>query len=185
MNRKIDYEKYGPILFSIMITFLFFIIVPNKINIPKNFDNFVTSVITFVSIILGFLGVTLTILLSIRNSELIEFIFQTVSRERLKKYFIKPIIWGFFTIVITISLYFFDIYKDYVLIKNFSIGKCVLTLWFFLITYFIFSSYRIIDIVMLIVFKNPNETEKRSPIEKLDPDRERELQNKYRISKTH
>jgi hypothetical protein len=47
--------------------------------------------------------------------------------------------------------------------------------------YFIFSSYRIIDIVMLIVFKNPNETEKRLQSEKLDPEWERELQNKYRM----
>jgi hypothetical protein len=181
MNKKIDYERYGPALLSTIVIFLSLIFIPNRINIPKNFDNFITYIITFVSIILGFLGVTLTILLSIRNSELIEFIFKTVNRERLKKYFIKPIIWGFFTIVITISLYFFDIYKDYVLIKNFSIGKCVLTLWVSLIMYFIFSSYRIIDIVMLIVFKNPNETEKRLQSKKLDPERERELQNKYRM----
>ncbi|NNG67734.1 hypothetical protein [Caldanaerobacter subterraneus] len=180
MFKKMDYEKYWPLFLSLIIAFLFFVIIPNKIKIPQNFDNFLTAAITFISIILGFLGVALTIILSIRNTELMEFIFQNTSKERLKNYFKNPIISGFFDVIVTIGLYFFDIYKDYTITTKLGItvGKCILILWIFLSMYFLFSSYRIIDIVMIIIFKDPKETQKRLPSEKIDPEDEKELKNK-------
>lgn len=187
MFKKMDHEKYWPLFLSLIIALLFFVIIPNKIKIPQNFDNFLTAAITFISIILGFLGVALTIILSIRNTELMEYIFGNTTRERLKNYFKSPIISGFIDVVFTISLYFINIYKDYPIATKLEIttGKCILVLWIFLSTYFLFSSYRIIDIVMIIIFKDPTATQKRPPSEKIDPADENELKDKspkFRVS---
>lgn len=185
--NSINCEKWYPLVISVLITLVAFIALPPEIKVSENFDNFLAAVITFGSIILGFLGVVLSILLSIRNTELVEYIFRSVSREILKGYFKKPIIAGFFAIIVVISLYFFDSYSSVAIIisknLNITLGKCVISLGIFLNSYFMISSYRIIDIMMYIIFKEPEATENMPRGKKIDPVREQELKEKYKRKK--
>lgn len=173
--KFLDNEEIFPLCLSILFFFISVLLIPKGVKIPPNFDNLLTAVTTFSSILLGFLSVSLTILLSIKNSELIKYIFKFTNREKLKRYFQVPIVIGFLYILLTISLYFYEKYVQL------TIGKMVLCLWISIGIYFLSSSYRVIDIVLSIVFKDPHATEKRPESKAIDPTREQELKEKYKI----
>lgn len=172
--KILDYEKIYPLCLSILSFFISILLIPQGVKVPVNFDNILTAAITFISILLGFLSVALSILLSIKDSEIIRFIFKYVEREKLKRYFQLPIIVGFLYTILTISLYF---YGKYELLR---IGKIVLCVWISIGIYFLSSSYRVIDIVLSIIFKDPDATEKTPESDVLDPVREHELKEKYK-----
>ena len=62
-----------------------------KINLfDDNFDKLLDAIINFDSITIGFIGVLLGVLFSIRNTTLIEILFKHRTRDLLKKYFLLP-----------------------------------------------------------------------------------------------
>jgi len=163
-------EKY-PLILSLLITGILFIHISYNFCHPQNFENTLNAMITIDSILLGFLGVSLLILLSIHDRKVVEFLFKNPSRKTLKMYFKSPIISGFVNLILSISFVFI----------GYFINKLMLIIWLFTALFFILSSYRIISIVMHIVFKDPTATNERKPDKVLDANREKELKEKYKF----
>ncbi|MYL71737.1 hypothetical protein GLW00_12795 [Halobacillus litoralis] len=113
----------------------------------KNFEKVLDGVITFGSIVVGFLGALLGILVSVRNSGIVKEIFESNNKTVLKIYFNETFIVGFLTIITSISLY---ILKEYDQVAS----KIVFYFWILFVIWFIPSTYRIINILMTVLFKS-------------------------------
>ncbi len=166
-------EKWIPIILGIIA---FFIIYKNdkfNLNISTDtFDKLLDSIINFTSILIGFIGVLLGILFSIKNEDLVIKLFNHRSREKLKQYFVEAFIAGLFLISVSIVLY---IRVDICIL---NINTLLYSLWGGLIIYTILCGIRIIRIMILIVFnKSIQDTEKKDT---MATDEKKQLQEKYK-----
>lgn len=153
MDRILGFlERFCPSIISIVFTSLIVMNV-ELTNLPPKFDNILNGVITFSSILIGFIGVLISILLTIKDSNLIRELFKKVQGKILKKYFKFSLISGFLVVLFSLILYFNNrpifIYKE----KQIDIS---IILWTLFLSYFAMSSLRIIDIMMHIIFKDHN-----------------------------
>jgi len=178
LNRLGMYwEKYYPLILSIMFTsflFLFFDIS----SLPTNFEKILDVVITFVSIILGFLGVLMSILLTLRDTKLLEEIFKKIDQNLFKGYFSKSIIDGFLLVILSL-LFFFPTLTSKISSFNTKVNFLLL-IWIFSLLYFIISSYRIIDIMMVLIFKEHNFIDKKQELETLSDEKIKKLNKNLR-----
>lgn len=113
----------------------------------EKFDKVLDSVITFSSIILGFLGALLGILITIKDSNIMKKIYKENHKKTIKFYFSEAIIFGFLVVIVSTILHLF-VGSD----KNYV--QCVFFFWIFLTSQFFFSSYRVISTLMHIMFKS-------------------------------
>lgn len=176
MKKKEDlFEKFYPIIFAIIITILYKVFLMSE-YLPQNFDKIIDASIYFSTIIIGFLGVLIAIIFSIRNSEIMKFILSNKGRE-FKYYFKCTLISGVVWIFDGAMLY---IRTDLPVISKYKIhiSYYVLLLWVLLMVYFVASSFRIIDIMIEILFKDPNPSIKTPRSEKLDDEKTKELKKK-------
>jgi hypothetical protein len=119
----------------------------------ENFDKVLDSVITFSSIILGFLGALLGILITIRDSSIMIKIFKENHKSTIKHYFSESIFIGFLVVITSTILQLFLSETDSWILYLFY-G------WLFITTLFICSSYRVIRTLMDIMFKSDIKNEK-------------------------
>lgn len=139
------FEQYYPLIAAI-VGIIIFICSSCNFWLSEDFDKVLNGVITFSSILVGFMGALLAILASIRNTEIVEYIYSHVEKSLFLKYFKFTIIPGLLVVVLSCVMF---------VIKNNFLG----VLWTFTTIYFAFASYRIIDILLRIIFKDPNCTE--------------------------
>ncbi len=180
-NEKMlmNVERYGPWIFA-FVGSLVSIPIFNKYSLEAGFDKILDSSIMFSSIIVGFVGVLVGILFSLRDSELIQLFFETRTRgrERLKLYFKQNIISGILLVVFSMLLYL-----------RAHLGSCVqmlaLITWTFLLVFVFFSTYRIIDIIMHILFSanDKNENQELEGI-KMDNQKRLDLEERFKKSNT-
>lgn len=159
-------EKHGPLAISILTACLFgkFLVKP-VLQLGNEIDNIINAVITFASIIVGFLGVFIGILFGMGTSESISLLLEKES-GRVKRYFIEPLISGMLVILFGTLLY---------VREKISFADIITALWTGLIIYLIASSFRIINSMMYILFQHrkvdktlENKDAKTSPeVEKL------------------
>ncbi len=182
-NRGVQFESRYPFFISTCLAIVTGIVL-NCLNTSLgNLDKVIDGIITFSSIIIGFLGVLLAILLSIRNTEIITYIFAHTQKNVLLKYFRSAVISGLLLVIMSISMFFLKKFKGINLFNLFTLDKVLFLLWIYLMSYFFLSSYRIIDIVMCIVFKDPQATSKRPKSKKIEPDKEEALKKRYSMDK--
>lgn len=181
-EREISFESIYPILFSVVITIILYF----KLNfslIFKEFNNLLNGTITFSSIIIGFIGVLLGILLSIKDSEIVQEIYRDTKREILIGYFKSSLISGTILVALSCVLYYVDDMKQIHIFHDKSLAEISVLAWFAIYIFFILSSYRIINIMMRIILKAPEATNKKPEMEKIDLETERKLQKKYKVQK--
>lgn len=152
-------EKYYPICISIIIVIIYMVKTPNKILYPKNFENLLSALLTIQSVFIGFLGVTLTILLSLKDEKIVRYIYKYKSKKLLSKYFKYPLMIGFMSLIWTISMFYLKEYDEYYFFNttNINNGKIFLGVLLFIMVYFILLSFRVIDIIFNIVFVEENK----------------------------
>lgn len=146
-------EKWYPRILG-SLTFIVTIYMNNKINInitTGTFDKILDSIINFTSILIGFIGVLIGILFSIKDEVLVVKLFNHKSKEKLKQYFIESFISGIFLILMSIVLYLL------IDISALNINYLLSSIWGGLITYTMCCSHRIIRIMILIVFNKSNQ----------------------------
>lgn len=120
-----------------------------RLNVSYNMDNFdkvLDSVITFSSIILGFLAALLGILITIRNSPIMREIHKEKQDGIIKYYFFESITCGFFVVITSTILHLA------IEITN-GLVQTLYIIWTFLVILFTLSSYRIITTLMRLLFK--------------------------------
>ncbi len=168
-GRKI--EKSYPQLFAVVFATLSIILIIklNRDIINDDIlDKVIDAIINFTSILIGFVGVLIGILFSIRDEKVVERLFKSSAKEDLKKYFISAFFSGILLIIISIVMYL----RAGIYFKMINIGLnvtistifvgCIFTFWVACIGYTLGCSYRIIDIMLTILFNNEFNDVKQS-----------------------
>ncbi|AGB42050.1 hypothetical protein Halha_2167 [Halobacteroides halobius DSM 5150] len=154
------FQKWYPPIGALIIT----IIVVNIFGFCSSFTNFnklLDGAIMFSSIILGFLGVLLGILFTLRDLKLIKVIFEHTKKKTLLNYFRAALISGISIVVISCFLYIRAEINDFIISGvKLDLVNYITDLWVFLVFYFGLTSQRIVSIMMDIIFK-----EKKSGVE--------------------
>lgn len=112
----------------------------------KNFSDVLESVVTFSSIIVGFLGALLGILITINNSKIIKEISGNNEMGTVRYFFNETLVLGFIVVLLSIA---FQVLKDY----EFAFVKYYFYIWFVFTVTFIISSFRVIQLLMNVFFK--------------------------------
>lgn len=151
-------EKGYPSVISSFIVITYVLVNPKLI--ADDLDNILNAIISFTSILLGFIGVLITLIFSLTSLSIIGNIFKRESlRELMHLYFRRCIQSGFILIICTIVLFFRNTIGHIELLNfhiiNFKFIDIVKVMWVFLTPYFSLASYRIISIVLKAAF-TPN-----------------------------
>lgn len=110
----------------------------------KNFGSTLTSIITFVSIIISFFGVLLTILISAREkSELINYFLRTADKGAFIRAIRELIICGLSTVIIAALLFGYDILQQEAIV-------CLVLLGIFCLIRFSALTYRFTNILLML-----------------------------------
>lgn len=136
-------EKLYPFIFS-LLSFIIGFIYLNLVHISYTsaFDNVLNAVITFSSILVGFIGVLLGLLFSISNSPIVSKMFEKSEKYVLKNYFIDSIVSGILLVFFSIMLFLREYINTFInfQIINLSIYKCLFIFWCALIVYVLSST---------------------------------------------
>ncbi len=186
IKLKVFWEKYNPIVLGVIGSIIVYKALINGELLVTSFNNILNSTITFSSIIVGFVGVLLAILFSIKNTDTIKLLFKHKAKDRLKLYFLSTIVSG--VILVMLSLIVFALNLDQILpIECNDVSKevIVLLLWGFMFTHMLASGYRIINIVVYIIFSDSVNKNKEPDGIKMDKNKKEELRKRYSSSNTN
>ena len=165
-------EKYGPEFLSIIGSILI-LIISNKYGLGEVFYRVLDAATVFSSITVGFMGALLGILYSMSNTDLIQGLFEyREDKKLLKSYFFRCIIAGILLAAVSTILYL----KNYI---HLVLLIVIILLWGFLLVYTFTCTYRILNIMLHIIFvENKNKIERPMPMKQSDEKRE-ELKEKF------
>lgn len=180
-------ERFYPAFFSCVAVLLYLCIRP---SFQDSFSELLSACLSFVSIMLGFIGVLIALLFSLNSNMIKDYVLNDGTlKKRIYRFFISPIYSGFAFILISMLFY----------IKNtiYSIGLServiegiwliIKLAWIYFLIYFIASSHRIVYIVLHISFYNKSDDElDGQEKEGFDPKNDEEykrMQEEYVITK--
>lgn len=158
--KEFDYnlflEKWYPSLISVLIVIIYLLFKP--VLVADNLDSILNAVISFTSILLGFIGVLITLIFSLINISIVGEIFKDeFHRKQMHNYFRRCIQAGFILIGVTILLFFRNTISQYLYIQVVQLKICIIDFikigWIFLTPYFSLVSYRIISLVLRAAFE--------------------------------
>jgi len=156
-----NWEKAMPFTVSIFIGLLLgFMLSRGTITYIEQIDNLVDVGVTFSSTLLGFLGVLIGILFTIRETKTGTILFNLEKFAILKEYLKTSIESGFYTLAFTVflNLYSWECIEQIFL--NLSPNDVVIILWTMIAGYFIASSWRVMSIMIAILFSKPKNYER-------------------------
>lgn len=143
------WENVYPIVLSAAITLILYVF--GFSTEIKGFDNVIDGIITFASIVIGFLAALLAIILSISKSKVVQHLYEYVDLSKGKNilfnYFRQSILSGFIVVLLSICMY---VLHEQTELKIW--GKISLWGWTFLSIFFMLSAYRIISVLMSVLF---------------------------------
>lgn len=150
----------------------------------KGFDNVLNGTISFSSIVVGFIGALLAIILSISKSDVMIHLYSYIDPNNNKDgkailfgYFKSAIVSGF--VIVLLSMYMYIVID---MEKLSILNKVISYVWVFNFVFFLLSTYRIISILMNTLFKHERHESEQSeqqtqPISDYDALRERNTRN--------
>lgn len=179
-SKKAIFERNYPIIFSItIVTVMLYVFVKCPIELGNEIENVVNNLIVFVSIIIGFLGVLLSVLLSLRNEKIVLALFEMEAKETLKYYFTMPLVSGTGSVLFGCTIFFRDAIDAFIpsVCGYLTVSECIIVVWMFFTFYMLFSTSRLVSIMFELVFSDGKIQERESVVE--DKKRAKELENKY------
>ena len=152
MRKKIEITY--PYIISILVIIPFFII-DNSLYQSENINSALEAVITVTSLIIGFLGAILPIIMSMKNdSKLVKYVFEKDKDKLFLKYIKHTLVIGIALIVIAMTIFFRDQYAGAWYEKY-----CVVLLIYFM-TCFLLCTYRSLSNMLNLIFSNDLEIRK-------------------------
>lgn len=143
-------ERNGPIcaaaVFAIIAGYVRY-----RFSLGEGFNKILDSTVVFASIMVGFIGVLMGVLFSIRDAELIKLFFESRGVRILKRYFRDNIISSILLVILSITMYL----REYLLFFDWP----VYIGWSCLLAFTLFSAIRIIHIIFHIVFSESDNSE--------------------------
>ena len=179
-SKKAIFERNYRFLFSItIITVMLYVFIKYPIELGDEIENVVNNLIVFVSIIIGFLGVLLGVLLSLRHEKIVLALFEMEAKETLKYYFIMPLVSGTGSVLFGCTIFFRDAIDAFIqnVYGYLVVSECIIIIWMFFTLYMLFSTCRLVSIMFELVFSDGKIQERERVVE--DKKRTKELENKY------
>lgn len=136
----------------------------------SNLNDALTAIITVTSIIIGFIGAILPVILSMKNdSKVVRYVFQKDKRKLFLEYIKGTLAIGLILIVCSIVPYFSDLYEE----------TCFYEIWPYVVIYmmvcFLCATYRCLNNMLNLIFKSdddlPCQSAKEAGIKKQELDR--------------
>jgi hypothetical protein len=167
-DKKIDlsliFEKYYPYVFALIMSIISSVCLLFKVKLVDDISSILNAIISFASIIIGFLGALLALIFSLNNNPIVKYIFDSKHYKKLmKQYFKISINSGFITILTTILLFFRNTIRSIVYLNlnfDFILGALKVS-WVFFVVLFSLSSYRLIYIILKISFSSVDDGEEQ------------------------
>ena len=162
-----------PVFWAFVLSILFY-----KLHFTyevKGFSEVLTSIITFVSIIIAFYTSMYGILITIKNSRIMRMIRQNKVEKLFKYQLYESLFLSFIVLVLSIIMQISMNYEG-------DGEKILFYVWLFLIVYFAFCTYRIIKLLLKIVFINDAQ-ERASKDQKSEVEKRQQLQHINELNK--
>lgn len=157
MNKtKVLYawERSYPHIIAITITIILTCISFNTIE-SKQIDSLVEGIVTLDSIIIGFIGAIIPVILSMKNeSKLVQYVFERDKDGLFKKYISETIGYGLIDACISLSIYTRDV------IGNKCVLKILNFLFIYLLLLFLLATYRGMSCMLKLIFSNDKNIQK-------------------------
>lgn len=165
------WERTYPHIIALVITIVLKCLSFEPLN-SLQVDSLVDGIVTLDSIIIGFLGAIIPVIISMKNeSKIVRYIFDRDSEGLFKKYILETIAYGLFDVCVSLSIYMRDII-------HFDKGVKLLSLLFmYMFFLFVLSTYRSMSSMLKLLFVD-DETIQNQVCEKLDEHKRIELWNK-------
>ncbi|MDD7147612.1 MAG: hypothetical protein PUH86_04695 [Lachnospiraceae bacterium] len=145
---KYYWERSYPYIFS---TILFLIMYRGKINFAENsyMNDAIDGVNTITSLIIGFLGAILPVILGMKNeSKFVQYVFENDKNKLFLKYIRENILVGLLLLFISVGLYF---RKEEVLKGYIAYGFYI---WSTIIVLFLLVTYRCLSNMLNLIFSS-------------------------------
>lgn len=144
-----------------------------KIWDSKNFSNTLSSMVTFVSIIISFFGVLLTLLISAKErSKLINYFLASADKEDFVSSIKKLIMYGLLTVIFAAVLFMKDIMAEKVILIFLCCGV-------FCLIKFTTLTYRFTNILLMLFIRDKDSFAKKEGT-KLAEDKKQEMDERIR-----
>ncbi len=142
------WERSYPHIIAMVITITLTGISFNPIK-SKQIDSLVEGIVTLDSIIIGFIGAVIPVILSMKNeSKLVQYVFDRDKEGLFKKYISETIGYGLIDACISLSIYTRDV------IANKCILKILNFLFIYLLLLFLLATYRGMSCMLKLIFSN-------------------------------
>lgn len=144
-------EMLYPYVLSVVI-FVLFKFVKNSLYQSKNINDALDAVITVSSLIIGFLGAVLPVIMSMKNdSKLVKYVFERDKDKLFLKYIKQTLIVGVLVIIVSVTVYFRDQYKDT------WYEKWNIPILAYMLSCFLLCTYRCFSNMLNLIFMNDVE----------------------------
>ncbi len=145
------FERGYPYVISVIV---FALLYRYKINFISNgnFNDAIDGISTIASLIVGFLGAILPVILGMKNeSKFVKYVFENDINKLFLKYIKEDIAFGLLTLFVSVALYF----KDETIFGK--INVYIFYLWTSLIVLFLLLTYRCLSKMLTLIFSSDNE----------------------------
>jgi len=178
-----SWERRHPYFVAALLFIVLSIVLCNvRPAFTSAFDNVISTIVIIVSILMGFVGVLLALLVSVRHTTFIVQLFKIKSPALMKKYFSNTLVSGFLLVVLSAVLYLRSWIYGLHLPFEIDLYIILIALWVSMIAYVALAFRRVVNIMMDILFKS-NEESKKDEYNEMDEDSARLLAEKYRRQK--
>lgn len=144
-------EMLYPYVLSVVI-FVLFKFVKNSLYQSKNINDALDAVITVSSLIIGFLGAVLPVIMSMKNdSKLVKYVFERDKDKLFLKHIKQTLIVGVLVIIVSVTVYFRDQYKDT------WYEKWNIPILAYMLSCFLLCTYRCFSNMLNLIFMNDVE----------------------------
>ncbi|MBO5238717.1 MAG: hypothetical protein J6B50_08090 [Lachnospiraceae bacterium] len=173
MNIRYYVERIYPYVIALVaVCFL----IKFKINYvsSENMNDAIDGVITITSLIIGFIGAVLPIVMSMKNdSKFVQYVFEKDENKLFLKYIKVTLFHGIVLILISIVMYFKDEYIDTIIY-----GK-IFYVWILFLILFLISTYRCTCNMLNLIFTDGNKIIKNvNNIDLAETDREKKFRER-------
>lgn len=148
MKKDYIWERIYPHIISTIIVVILISISFDPIK-SKKIDSLVEGIVTLDSIIIGFMGAIIPVILSMKNeSKLVKYVFEKDDEGLFKKYLSETIAYGLVDVCVSLLIYIRDIITNRLALKVVSI------IFIYAFFTFILSTYRSLSCMLKLIFSD-------------------------------
>lgn len=167
------YEKRYPILGAVISSFVCWKCNINFIN-SKNMSDALNANITIASIVIGFLGAILPVVLGMRNDSIfVKYVFEMDKDKLFLRYIKQTMISAVYSILISMALFFSDLYS------NEKFCNYIFYVWIGTLIYLLLCTYRSVKNMIELIFSSDELIPEH--FKPKDPEKEKQKEERKKL----